>query len=451
MGSNNFISLALCLTAMLCTATGTAMADELFHTDEPAKVERDTAAAVNKLDLDAQFLTRGELRMGGLPENQDDTGGDFAAFFMERTRLVIGYSRPYLDAKISAQHSGVWGQAGKGVVNLYETWVQLKAPIGLFAKIGRQELSYDNERIIGSDDWAMAASSHDVGKFGYEGHGHKAHLILGFNQNAENTNGGTFYKDGAHPYKSMQTLWYHYDVPRTSLGASLLFMNLGVQGYEPHKTRFQHLAGVYLLWTPKPLLLEGSYYRHFGHTEDRMPIKAWMASIKLQYTLNPQWRFTTGYDYLSGDEFYYVRDEGQAGLVRHKEMRGFSTLYGSHHQFYGAMDFFYISAFADGFSPGLQNLYTNIDYTPVKKLTFNAAYHFLATTVNLTDFSHKLGHELELTASYQFMPYARLSAGYSFMVGSDTMKELKRTSDSGRLHWAWISLNVTPRILSTKW
>ena len=78
---------------------------------------------------------------------------------MERTRLNVGYKRPYFDAKISIQHSGVWGQAGKGTMNLYETYIQLKAPMGLFAKIGRQELAYDNERIIGSDDWAMAASS----------------------------------------------------------------------------------------------------------------------------------------------------------------------------------------------------------------------------------------------------------------------------------------------------
>ena len=435
-----------CIQAFLVAAVAatTAMANPQLETT-------DSTAKENTLNVDAQFLSRGEYRRGGLPENTNSPDEDFAAFLMERTRLVVGCERPYLDAKVSIQHSGVWGQSGKGSMNLYETYVQLKAPIGLFAKIGRQELAYDNERIIGSDDWAMAASSHDVGKFGYEGYGHKAHLILGFNQNAENTNGGTFYKDGAQPYKSMQTLWYHYDVPRTDFGASLLFMNLGVQGQEPNKTRFQHLAGAYLLWQPKSWLLEGSYYRQFGRTEDNLPIKAWMGSIKLQYTLNPQWRFTTGYDYLSGDEFYYVRGQGQAGLVRHKEMRGFSTLYGSHHQFYGAMDFFYISAFADGFSPGLQNLYASVDFTPIKKLTLNATYHFLATTVSLQDFNRTLGHEVEFTADYKFQPWGKLSAGYSLMVGTDTMKELKRTSDSGRLQWVWLSLNVTPRIFSVKW
>ncbi len=450
MRSHIYFCLALCLTAMFCTAAGRAMADELPQVDEAKKANSDTAA-INKLDIDAQFLTRGEYRSGGLPLEEDSENDDFAAFMMERTRLIIGYQRTYLDAKVSIQHSGVWGQSGKGSMNLYETYIQLNAPVGLFAKIGRQELAYDNERIIGSDDWAMAASSHDVGKFGYEGHGHKVHVILGYNQNAENTNGGTFYKDGAQPYKSMQTLWYHYDVPHTNFGASLLSMNLGVQDEEAHTTRFQHLAGAYLLWTPKSWLVEGSYYRQFGHNEDDLPIKAWMGSIKLQFTLNPQWSFTTGYDYLSGDEFYYVRGQGQIGLVRHKDMRGFTTLYGSHHQFYGAMDFFYISAYADGFSPGLQNLYASVDVTPVKKLTLNASYHYLATTVKLKEYGRSLGHEVELTAGYKFQPWGKLSVGYSFMAGTDTMKKLKRTSDTGQLNWVWLSLNITPRLFSVKW
>jgi predicted porin len=115
------------------------------------------------------------------------------------------------------------------------------------------------------------------------------------------------------------------------------------------------------------------------------------------------------------------------------------------------MDFFYLSAFADGFSPGLQNLYAGVDYTPIKGLTFNATYHYLATTVNLKNFNRSLGHEFELTANYKFNPWGKLSAGYTLMVGTDTMKELKRTSDSGRLQWLWLSLNVTPRFFSAKW
>ena len=428
-----------------CMLLPTARAQE----SATAPAAADKGEGKNQLTMSAQFFSRGEIRAGGLPENEKDN--DFAAFFMERTRLSVGYSRPHLDSKIVAQHSGVWGQAGKGSLNLYETWVQLNTNNGLFAKVGRQELSYDNERIIGRDDWAMAALSHDVIKTGYEGHGHKVHFIVGFNQNAENTNGGTYYENGAQPYKSMQTLWYHYDLPRTPLGASLLFMNLGVQDTYFRKTRFQQLAGVYLLFRPHRWFFEGSYYRQFGRYDGDLPIKAWMASALVKFKASDAINLHAGYDYLSGDEFYYVRGEGHIGLIRHKEMKGFITLYGSRHQFYGAMDFFYMSAFVDGFSPGLQNIYAGIDYSPLKNLNINTAYHYLATSVDLKGLKRTLGHEIEITASYRFMKDASVSAGYSFMKGTDTMKALKRASDKGRLQWAWLSLNVSPNLFTKKW
>ena len=412
----------------------------------------DSVTKKNQLTLDAQIVARGEIRKGGLPENNFDE--DFAAFIMERTRLSITYSRPFLDVKIVPQHSGVWGQSGKGSLNLYETWLQLKARNGLFTRIGRQQLSYDNERIIGSDDWAMAASSHDVVKIGYEGHGHKAHGIFAFNQNAENTNGGTYYQNGSQPYKTMETLWYHYDVPKTDLGISLIFMNIGMQGEKSENVndnQYQQFLGVYALYTPAQWLIEGSYYRQFGNNELGIPIKSWMASGKVEYTPIQQLKLTAGYDYMSGDEFYYVRKEDQAGLIRHTKIKGFSTVYGSHHQFYGAMDFFYITTYRDGFTPGLQNLYFGVTASPIKNLKINTFYHYFATTTKLKKWEKTLGHEFEITAAYQFMPDASISAGYSYMRGGDTMEALKCSSKDKRLQWAWLSLSVSPRIFTAKW
>ena len=110
MKSNQvFLYISCFLAFALCPMRLLAQASETINADSVSKK--------NQLTLDAQFLSRGELRLGGLPENELDD--DFAAFFMERTRLIAGYSRPYLDAKISFQHSGVWGQAGKGSMNLY--------------------------------------------------------------------------------------------------------------------------------------------------------------------------------------------------------------------------------------------------------------------------------------------------------------------------------------------
>ena len=424
----------------------------------------------NQLSVDLQFLGRGESRYGGLPAVQvevDDYGFEVANakvpksnFVLSRTRLPINFKRDWLEARVTPQHSGVWGQAGKGTFNLYETWVKMTAPFGMFAQVGRVALNYDDERIIGSDDWAMASSSHDVLRLGYEGHGHKAHILLAYNQNADVMNsGGSYYAGGSQPYKTMQTAWYHYDLPRFPLGASLLFMNIGMQStveditVEMHKDRtfFQHLAGAYLSFQPKHWKAEASYYNQFGKNENGIKIQAWMMSAKVTYMPKPWLNATVGYDYLSGDKYFAVPTGHNIGMVHHDVIKGFSTVYGSHHQFYGAMDFFYVSAYHNGFTPGLQNAYIGATYSPLKNWMLDASYHYLSTATELEDMDRTLGHEIEFQTSCVISRDVRVSAGASFMWGGETMERLKRSNTRTNLRWGWISLVVTPRIFSTKW
>ena len=413
--------------------------------------DTDTTARKNSLTIDGQLMSRGEYRYGGLPENEKDE--KYASFIMERTRLSIDYQRENLEAKVTAQHSGVWGQSGKGTFNLYEAWVQMSHHNGLFAKVGRQELIYDDERIIGNNDWTMAAQSHDVLKLGYDSKRHQAHLILGYNQNSANIFGGTEYKNGAEPWKSMQTLWYHYNFPRFPLGISLLAMNVGTQNVESEndKTEYQQLFGTYLKFMPKRWKFEASFYYQTGDNEGNIPIDAWMAAVRTEHVFSPKLTALVGYDYLSGDQSFHVPPKGGIGLQRQKEINGFNLLFGSHHQFYGAMDFFYMTTYYGGFTPGLQNVYAGTKWKPISPLTISTTYHYFSTDTKVTESNWRLGHEVELSASYTLMKDEKISLGYSFMKGTETMERLKRVAGKGKLHWLWLTINVTPRFLQTKW
>lgn len=419
-------------------------------------------APPNELNVDLQFLARGESRYGGLHNADDDNAANGeqtvakSKFVQGRTRLVIGYKRDWLEARVTPQHSGVWGQAGKGAFNLYEAWAKLTSRQGIFAQVGRVALSYDDERIIGSDNWAMASQSHDVVRLGYEGHGHKAHVILAYNQNANVMNdGGNYYVGGAQPYKSMQDVWYHYDLKKFPLGVSVLFMNIGIENednnYEGQKTWYQQLLGGYLSFHPRHWNVEASYYHQMGKNEHGIKIDAWMASGKVSYSPKPNYGFEAGYDYLSGDKYFAVPPHGGLGMVHHDVIKGFSTVYGAHHKFYGAMDFFYVSTYLNGFTPGLQNAYLGGYYSPLKGLRIDASYHYLAIATKLEDMGKSLGHEFELQTAYAFSHDVRVMAGFSLMSGSDTMERLKRDTSKNTLRWGWISLSVNPRIFSTKW
>ncbi len=441
--------LVACMQSVLLAAAQPAVADSIEVKE-------------NVFSVELQHMSRGESRYGGLLSSENEMSGDEGVanaptsnFLLSRTRLAINYKRDWLEAHITPQHSGVWGQEGKGSFNIFQSWVKLTSRQGLFAQLGRVALDYDDERIIGSDEWAMASSSHDVLRMGYEGHGHKAHVILAYNQNANvMSSGGSVYTNGAQPYKTMHTLWYHYNVPRFPLGASLLFMNIGMQhGSDSEKIRtwFQQLIGTYITFFPRKWFIEGSWYHQFGRNENGMKIDAWMASAKATFKPDAPFSVNAGFDYLSGDKYFAVPSQGAIGMTRHEVIKGFSTVYGSHHKFYGAMDFFYVSTYVFGFTPGLQKAYIGATYSPIKSLSLGASYHYLATATKLEDMKMTLGHEVELQARYSLSRDVRISAGFSMMKGTETMERLKRSSNNNQLRWGWLSVSVSPSIFSTKW
>lgn len=411
--------------------------------------------ADNNFSLNLNTLTRGELRYGGFIEQDDPTGEPIegrANFIIGRYRLIADYSRSWLEARVSLQQSGTWGMGG-GSFSLNEGYVMLKSKKGWFTKIGRQILAYDDERIIGSNDWSMTAPTHDVLKLGYEGQQHKVHLLFAYNQNPENMDGFTTYKDGNQPYKSMQTLWYHYDTPKSTFGASLLFMNIGMQGEKNNvpQTFFQQLAGTYITFKPKYFLVEGAFYYQCGTEEHGIPLDAFMGSIKLTAQPRDSYSIYGGYDYLSGDKFFAVPPGGQIGMVFHDKARGFNPLYGSHHEFYGAMEFFYMSTFVGNFTPGLQNAFIGATFNPYKTLNINVAGHYYAMATKLPNVDQFLGLAGEISANYTFTKFISAECGYSYMYGSETMKFLKRVSDNQQLHWAYLMIVINPTIFTTTW
>lgn len=421
------------------------------------KAQKDSTK-VNQITVGLNLLAHGELCVGGLPADNDETDEDMSAFLMGRLRLNVGYTRPYLEIKATIQNLAIWGMSGNTALSLYEGWAKMTAPCGIFAQVGRIALSYDDERIIGPNDFAAASNTHDVLRIGYEGHGHKVHAILGYNQNGENVYASSYYVNGAQYYKNLQTLWYHYDFP--TLGASILFMNMGQQagtkGYEtnPPRTVYQQLLGGYVKWHPKYLSLEGAYYKQWGQTVNydmgALKLDAWMASAKATVPVSKQVELTAGYDYLSGDSYVPVPAPGGLGMIRHDVLRGFTPLYGSRTKFYGMMDYFYTSAYINGLTPGLQNAFAGVSWKPGK---FSGAltYHYLAVATDLEKLSRTLGHSAEVQLSYSFTKDISLSGGYTMMHGTETMDRLKQGKGSPFAHWGWFSLVVSPDIFTGKW
>src|SRR5438876_6550496 len=93
-----------------------------------------------------------------------------------RTFVHMGYDpTPWLNFYAEARDSrGFWDEPSPNpdldTVDLHQAFVQIGNPqlFPLIAKIGRQELSYGDERLIGASDWTNVRRTFDAAKLRYE-------------------------------------------------------------------------------------------------------------------------------------------------------------------------------------------------------------------------------------------------------------------------------------------
>jgi hypothetical protein len=400
----------------------------------------------NTFSTSIQIRSRGEYRNGVLMPRLE--GSSPAGFINSRARLSLDYKRSdMLQVHLSAQHVGVWGQdpqidkSGRLVLN--EAWGQFAFGHGFFVRLGRQQLVYDDERILGALDWNVAGRSHDALKLGFENAHNKLHLIFSFNQNDEKTIGGSYYAPGAQPYKTMQTAWYHYDAPAKWFHLSLLFMNLGWEtgdaATQTAKTRYMQTMGTYFQFTPNNWTVNGTFYYQSGKNKTANSVSAYMAALSASYKIDKQWSIKGNVDYLSGD-----KDNGG-------KYNAFDPLYGTHHKFYGAMDYFYASSFINGLAPGLWDGSIGGSFKPSTKVNLSLNYHCFATGVKVADAKKYLGSEVDAQVDWNIMKNVSLSAGYSLMRGSSSMDLVKGGSHKSWQDWGWLSININPEVFHIKW
>ena len=159
-------------------------------------------SARSQFTLTGQLRTRTEIRNG--LGNLVIKGSKAAAFTSQRTRLAFGYKWDRLTVGVSVQDVRVWGQDASSVSNadgnrfmLHEAWADLvlanKADTSIkfklfdlmSLKIGRQELSYDDQRLIGNLDWLQQARRHDMALLKTVHKGWQVDIGYAFNQNTD--------------------------------------------------------------------------------------------------------------------------------------------------------------------------------------------------------------------------------------------------------------------------
>lgn len=402
-----------------------------------------------EFDANLQIRPRYEFRNGyKAPIPFGETPGQFIS---ERTRLNFNFKQDKFITKLTMQNVRVWGDVqtnAKSDVNsiqLFEAWVQYNFDASWSTRLGRQVISYDNQRIFGEIDWLQQGQSHDAALVTYKTKKSQLDMAVAYNANGE-TDIATPY--AVANYKAMQYAWYHTEWSKINM--SLLFLNTGYENKlaTPIPTPLPELKVDYMQTFGTYMNTKGSKWDanlwFYGQTgkSNTYNVSAFDAALNFNYAVTDQLKAGLGYEFLSG--------KSQASTST--AIKSFYPLFGTNHGFNGLMDYFYVGNYKN--TVGLQDAFLKFGYT-IKKWQFNLMPHVFnaANTVldaNKKEMNNYLGTEVDFTTSYAVQKYVTLSGGYSQMFGTDTMQRLKGGDVDHTNNWAWVMINVNPQIFSFK-
>lgn len=398
--------------------------------------------------LDGEFRPRTEYRhgFGSLIPDASDAGFGIST----RVRLNTSYMTDNYWVYVSLQDIMVWGENRQilpydqnNSFAVFQAWAEIKLGENTSTKVGRQVLSYDDQRILGGLDWAQQGRNHDAALIKYKKDNFMLDFGLAFNQDYSNPTGfvstGTEYSTtGFFSYKTMQMLYMKQKWDK--LTGSLLLLNNGFQKYDTNNvadgvSNLQTL-GTHLEYKSGSLGIAANAYLQTGKRQGEVDVKgAYLLGLDFTYKASSKVGLGAGLEIISGND-------GAVG-----ETGAFFPLYGTNHKFNGFMDYFYVGNHAN--SIGLVDVHASANFTlsnasslMVKVLNFRGEQA-------LASGEKSLGTEVDLVYKRKFKGYA-LVLGYSQMFASDGMYELKGVTEAaaaGTQNWAWAMLVIKPKFL----
>lgn len=380
--------------------------------------------------IEGQVKVRGEFRNGYQTFLPDTLTPIF--FTQHRIRLSTGYEMEKVSFYISFQDVRVWGSAapGAGTSNtfmLHQGWAKYKFSPLWSVKVGRQVWTYDEQRLIGASDWGMAAAAHDGLLLAYNNpeKGWRAELGAAYNANSASSTWTPYAVPGS--YVTAQFLWLNKKWEKLSFSATVI--NAGYQSTLTNAVHFKLTAGGQVKGKFNNFDFLAEAYYQGGLNINNIPLNAYLAAVKLNYTIAQKFKIELGTDLLSGTNY---KDAASSD-------NSFYAFAGTNHKFYGYMDYFY-SNNKHG-NAGLLNPYLGLHYLS-EKLNISLRYHYFHSLQPIQNEGASLAHELDLTATYKVHPWVDLELGYSHLLGNQSLGSLKNSIYYNGIHnWAYIQVN----------
>jgi len=313
-------------------------------------------------------------------------------------------------------------QAYFSVTNLFDS--------GLSLKIGRQELVYGNERLIGGVGWSNTGRAFDAAILSYN----SEHVTVdAFTSKLVGSVSTSFSENLRGVYSTFRVAQQHLVDAFALVDDNTTPVSKGVDAGKSKLVRYT--VGTFVRGKPQPFDYEFEFAYQGGKsalndTSARASINAYLLSGSLGFTVDPasKWRVGVLYTRLSGD------DDPKDNAVGE-----FNTLFATNHKFYGYMDYF------PGVYPsyGLNNiaLSTSINLSNSVSLAVDLHHFALDYAVQLTDAggnkSEKktLGREVDITATIKYNANLSFIGGGSAFIPADVMRVVRGDATS---YWFYL-------------
>ncbi len=416
--------------------------------------------AYSQIKISAEIRPRMEYRHGF--KSLATTDMDNAIFIDQRSRLNFDYKQNRIQTKIVLQDVRTWGSQSQLVNNedfgasIHEAWGLVKLNDNWGFKFGRQELVYDDHRILGNVGWAQQARSHDAAIMQYRKNKLKIDFGGAYNQNKPQLNTTNY--TVAKSYKTMQYVWGNY---KTDVGITASALLLGVgqqvnfinqQGNNDFQDNYTLTAGTFIKYKKEKFgaFLSAYYQMGSSSTWPAVDVAAHDLSAGVSYQINDPFKVSAGFEILSGN------DEVNGNTTQN----AFNPYFGTNHKFNGVMDYFYVGNHIG--SVGLNDIWLRVDYKH-KKFTVGAAGHmFMANGSVLNDdklasdgvaeaMNSNLGTEIDVFGGFKLVPGAMCKFGYSQMFGTDSMVALRGGGDINEIsNWGYVMIILKPTLFEQK-
>ncbi|MFQ5680178.1 MAG: alginate export family protein [Gemmatimonadota bacterium] len=376
-------------------------------------------AAPQQVTLGGQLRPRFEFR------EPVDGGEDAFVSMRARAHLVAALEkgvRVFLqlqDVRLFGEETSTLGDFRADNFDLHQGWVELTRPgtVDLTARLGRQEIVFGGERLVGAVNWAQQGRAFDGARITAAGSDARVDVFGALLSDATARSGEEdAYVVGAYGRlerigPGTLDLYGIFDRVEGPDGTSQ--GTLGGRWWgERNRVRFRGEASVQV-----------------GERAGS-DVVAFLVGARVGLALaEGRGSVTLWYDYLSGDD-----DPADATV------RVFDTLFATNHKFYGFADLFTnIPAHTAG--RGLQDLAVKGSYRPAPALTLALDIHSFRVARSAGLGTGHLGEEADLTLAYRYSQEVRLVTGISHILAGRGFAEIGRLEEDST--WLYVMTDVS--------